>query len=84
MELRRAEDGAGDGGVDRCRHKMAGKIRRIGPVSVEIIEFDSPNLIILLARPGIAEVKHLWRFTPTVGGTQLDQAAAMRPRSTDG
>ena len=61
--------------------RWAGRVKRVGPVSVEIIDFDPPNLIIHRGRPAIAEVVHLWRFTPTVGGTQLDQAAAMRPRS---
>jgi hypothetical protein len=60
--------------------RWVGRIKRVGSVSVEIIGFDPPNLIVHRARPAIAEVVHVWRFTATNGATRLDQAAAMRPR----
>lgn len=60
--------------------RWAGKVKRVGTVSVEIIGFEPPDLIVHRARPAIAEVVHVWRFAPTDGGTRMDQTATMRPR----
>jgi hypothetical protein len=60
--------------------QWVGRIKRVGELSVEIIGFEPPKLIIHRARPTLAEVVHVWRFSPADAGTRLDQAAAMRPR----
>jgi hypothetical protein len=60
--------------------RFIGQAQLVGRVSVEIVGYDRPHLIVHRARPGMAEVGHVWQFHPAAGGTRLDQCAVMSPR----
>lgn len=60
--------------------RFAGRIKRVGPVIVDTVEYDRPHRIAHRAHPPIAEVYHEWKFHPDNEGTVLEQRAVMHPR----
>lgn len=69
---------AGEIGVGTRFH---GRFQGVGEMDVEITEYERPTRLLHRAYPWLANVTHLWEFTPTDGGTRLDQRGEMRPKS---
>lgn len=60
--------------------RFRGSFQSVGEMDVEITEYERPNRLFHRAYPWLADVTHLWEFTPTDGGTRLEQQGEMRPK----
>jgi uncharacterized protein YndB with AHSA1/START domain len=61
--------------------RFRGTFQSVGEMNVEITEYERPTRLFHRAYPWLAEVTHLWEFTPINGGTRLDQHGEMRPKA---
>jgi len=59
---------------------FAGKMKRIGPSTSEIVAFDRPGHCSVVDRSRGAEGRFDFRFTPHDGGTRIEVTMRMQPR----
>ncbi len=60
--------------------RFHGRFQSVGEMDVEITEYERPSRLFHRAYPWLADVTHLWVFTPVDGGTRLEQHGEMKPK----
>jgi Polyketide cyclase / dehydrase and lipid transport len=61
--------------------RWRGDIARVGTVDVELVEYEPPRRVVHVARPWMAEARHVWEVEELDGGCRLVQRGRMRPRA---
>ena len=60
--------------------RWRGHISRVGKVEVELVEYDRPRRAMHIARPWMAEARHVWEVHEQAAGCRLVQRGVMRPK----